>query len=102
MGLARLGSYSGNSSGDLILSFSTSPAEVNDEDQDKPSPIEAVANASIDPLFEATTQATEEAIVNALVAARTMTGANGARYFGIPHGELRAILKHYNRLEVPK
>lgn len=102
MGLARLGSYSGNSSGDLILSFSTSPAEVNHEDQDKPSPIEAVANASIDPLFEAATQATEEAIVNALVAARTMTGANGARYFGIPHGELRAILKHYNRLEVPK
>jgi len=99
MGLARLGSYSGNSSGDLILSFSTAPAEVNHEDQDKPSPIEPVANASIDPLFEAATQATEEAIVNALVAARTMTGVDGRRYFGIPHDELRAILKRYNRLE---
>ena len=99
LGLARLGSFSGNSSGDLILSFSTVPAEVNHEDQEKPSPIEPVANASIDPLFEATVQATEEAIVNALVAARTMTGINGNRYFGIPHDELRTILKRYNRLE---
>ncbi len=99
MGLARLGSYSGNSSGDLIVSFTTVPAEVNHEEQANPSPITPIANASIDPLFEATTQATEEAIVNALVAARTMTGANGARYFAIPHDELRSILKRYNRLE---
>ena len=102
MGLARLGSYSGNSSGDLIVSFSTAPAEVNHEDQEKPSPIEPVANAAIDPIFEATVQATEEAIVNALVAARTMTGANGARFFGIPHDELRAILKRNNRIEAPR
>jgi D-aminopeptidase len=99
MGLARLGSYSGNSSGDLIVSFSTEPAEVNHEEQSKPSPIAPMGNASIDPLFEAATQATEEAIVNALVAAQTMTGINGARYFGLPHDELRAILKRYNRLE---
>jgi L-aminopeptidase/D-esterase-like protein len=46
--------------------------------------------------------ASEEAIINALVAARTMTGANGARYFGIPHDELRAILMSYNRLEARK
>jgi len=102
MGLARLGSYSGNGSGDLIVSFSTTPAEVNDEDQTKPSPVTAVAEANIDPLFKATVEATEEAIVNALVAARTMTGANGARYFGIPHDELRAILMRYNRLEERK
>lgn len=102
MGLARLGSYSGNSSGDLVLSFSSAPAEVNHEDQEKPSPITPVANASIDPIFQATTEATEEAIVNALVAARTMTGANGARFFAIPHDELRSILKRYNRLEERK
>jgi len=102
MGLARLGSYSGNSSGDLIVSFSTAPAEANHEDQERPSAITPLPNASIDPLFQATAEATEEAIVNALVAARTMTGANGARYFGIPHGEVRTILKHYNRLEVRK
>jgi L-aminopeptidase/D-esterase-like protein len=83
------------------LSFSTSPAEVNHEDQEKPSPIAALGNATIDPIFEAATQATEEAIVNALVAARTMTGVNGTRYFNLPHDELRAILKRYNRLEGP-
>jgi D-aminopeptidase len=99
LGLARLGSYSGNSSGDLIVGFSTVPAEVNHEDQASPSPITPVANASIDPIFEAAVEATEEAIVNALVAARTMTGINGARFFGLPHDELRAILKRYNRLE---
>jgi L-aminopeptidase/D-esterase-like protein len=102
MGLARLGSYSGNSSGDLVLSFSTTPAEVNHEDQDKPSPLTPVPNAQIDPIFQATTEASEEAIVNALVAARTMTGIDGARFFAIPHDELRAILKRYNRLEEHK
>ena len=99
MGLARLGSYAGNSSGDLIVTFSTQPPEVNHEDQEKPSAITPVANGAIDPIFEATVQATEEAVVNALVAARTMTGFNGARVFSIPHDELRAILKRYNRLE---
>jgi L-aminopeptidase/D-esterase-like protein len=102
LGLGRLGSYAGNSSGDLIVSFSTAPAEVNHEDQDKPSPIAPVANGAIDPIFEATAEATEEAVVNALVAADTMTGMNGTRIFGIPHDELRAILKSYNRLEEPK
>jgi len=101
MGLARLGSYSGNSSGDLIVSFSTAAAEVNHEDQDKPDAIAPVPNAAINPIFEGTVQATEEAIVNALVAARTMTGINGARYFGLPHDEVRDILKRYNRLEGP-
>jgi L-aminopeptidase/D-esterase-like protein len=102
MGLARLGSYAGNSSGDLIVSFSTAPPEVNHEDQDKPSPLVPIANAAINPIFEATVEATEEAIVNALVASKTMTGVNGARVFGIPHDELRAILKRYNRLEGAK
>ena len=101
MGLARLGSYSGNSSGDLIVSFSTAAAEVNHEDQDKPDAMAPVPNAAINPIFEGTVQATEEAIVNALVAARTMTGINGARYFGLPHDEVRDILKRYNRLESP-
>lgn len=99
LGMGRLGSYAGNSSGDLIVSFSTAPAEVNHEDQAKPSAMTPVPNAAINPIFEATVQATEEAVVNALVAADTMSGVNGARVYGIPHAELRAILKHYNRLE---
>ena len=99
MGLARLGSYSGNSSGDLIVSFSSQPLEVNHEDQGAPSPITPVGNTQIDPLFEAAVQATEEAIVNAMVAARTMTGVNGQRVFALPQGELTTILKKYNRWE---
>jgi L-aminopeptidase/D-esterase-like protein len=99
LGLARLGSYAGNASGDLIVSFSTAVAEVNHAEQGKPSSISPLASVSLDPLFEATAQAAEEAIVNALVAAQSMTGANGSRFFGIPHDELRAILKRYNRLE---
>lgn len=102
MGLARLGSYSGNQSGDLIVSFSTAAPEVNAAEQGKPSPILPLGNLAIDPLFEGVTEATEEAIVNALVAARTMTGINGTRVYGIPHDELRSILKRYNRLEASK
>ena len=102
LGLARLGSYAGNASGDLIVSFSTATAEVNFAEQAKPSAISPLANATIDPIFEATVQASEEAIVNALVAARTMTGIDGARFYGLPHDELRAILKRYNRLEEPR
>jgi D-aminopeptidase len=99
MGLARLGSYSGNQSGDLIVSFSTATAEVNTAEQGRPSLIAPLANGNIDPLFQGATEATEEAIVNALVAAKTMTGIDGTRIFGLPHAELRAILKRYNRLE---
>ena len=98
MGLARLGSYSGNDSGDLIVSFSTGTANANNPDQTAPVAAAALANHGIDPLFEATVQATEEAVVNALVSARTMTGMNGSRVFALPHDELRAILKKYNRL----
>jgi L-aminopeptidase/D-esterase-like protein len=100
MGLARLGSYSGNGSGDLIVTFSTA-GTANDPDQTAPSPITPVASAKIDALFEGTVQATEEAIVNAMIAATTMTGADGLRFFGLPHDELRSILKRYGRLAAP-
>ena len=99
MGLARLGSYSGNGSGDLIVTFSTAAKAANHPDQDAPSPIAPVASVDLDPLFEGTVEATEEAVVNALVAASTMTGIDGFRVFGLPHDELRAILKRYGRLD---
>jgi len=97
LGLARLGSYSGNDSGDLMLAFSTAAAHVNHVDQTQAPPIAQLANQSIDPVFEGTVEATEEAIVNALVAARTMTGIDGIRYFAIPHDELVRLLKQYGR-----
>jgi D-aminopeptidase len=87
LGLGRLGSYSGTESGDLIVSFSTRAA-VNDRDQ----------NVPLDAIFQATVEATEEAIVNALVAANTMTGADGYRVYAMPHDELKTILRKYNRL----
>jgi D-aminopeptidase len=55
-------------------------------------------NDRMDPLFEATVQATEEAVVNALVAAKTMTGFDGHTVEALPHDKLREVLKKYNRL----
>jgi L-aminopeptidase/D-esterase-like protein len=57
-----------------------------------------VPDAQFDPLFEATVQATEEAVVNAMVAARTMTGADGLTVPALPHDRLRELLRHYGRL----
>jgi L-aminopeptidase/D-esterase-like protein len=99
LGLARLGSYSGTSSGDIIMAFSTVPDAVNAPDQKAPSPYSPIPDTEVNSVFEATVQATEEAIVNALVAADTSTGADGYTMYGLPHDELRAILKRYNRLE---
>jgi len=97
MGLARLGSFSGNSSGDLVVSFSTAKG-TNDPDQAEPVTAMQIANGDIDGVFEATVEATEEAITNALVAAKTMTGANGYTVYGLPHAELIGILGKYDRL----
>jgi L-aminopeptidase/D-esterase-like protein len=101
MGLARLGSYSGNGSGDLIVSFSTAAAAPNHPDQTSPSSIEQIPSVELDPLFQGVVEATEEAIVNALVASQTMTGADGYRVFALPHDELRDLLKRYGRLGAP-
>ncbi len=99
LGLGRLGSYAGNASGDLIVSFTTATPAANDPDQRHPSPIAQLANDGIDPLFKGAVEATEESVVNALVAAQTMTGANGYTFYGLPHDELRRLLKHYGRIQ---
>lgn len=97
LGLGRLGSYAGNGSGDLVVTFSTT-ADPVDIDGETPVPLVQFPNGSIDPIFEATVQATEEAVVNAMVAAETMTGANGHRFYALPHDELKQLLVKYNRL----
>jgi D-aminopeptidase len=97
LGLGRDGSYSGDGSGDIFVSFSTanpgaaSPKGIHD--------LKMLPNDSLDPLFLATVQATEEAIVNAMVAADTMTGIDGHTAIALPHDRLREVLKKYNRLE---
>jgi L-aminopeptidase/D-esterase-like protein len=100
LGLARTGSVSGNSSGDLFLAFSTAnPGAAQPKGVQK---LEMLPNERMDPLFEATVQATEEAILNALVAAETMVGRDNHEVLRLPHDRLRAVLKKYNRLVEPK
>jgi D-aminopeptidase len=99
LGVGRLGSYSGNQSGDLMMAFTTASAAANDPDQTHPSAVTPLASDNLDPVFKAVVEATEESVVNALVAAQTMTGIDGYRFYSLPHAQLRAILKRYGRLE---
>jgi len=96
MGLARTGSTSGNGSGDIFIAFST--ANPDAFRADGLADVRMLSNEQISPLFDATVYATEEAIINALVAADTMMGAGNHRVEGIPHDRLREVLKKYNRL----
>ncbi len=96
MGLARTGSTSGNGSGDIFIAFST--ANPNAAAAKAPVNVAMLPNDSINPVFEATVQATEEAIVNAMVGAETMHGAHGSVVTALPHDELQNLLKKYNRL----
>ncbi|MEP6547204.1 MAG: P1 family peptidase [Gammaproteobacteria bacterium] len=96
LGLGRNGSISGNGSGDIFIAFSTanSGAAASDHVVD----LKMLPNDSLDPVFRATVEATEEAIVNAMIAAQDMTGVDDHRVIALPHGALRTILKKYNRL----
>jgi D-aminopeptidase len=96
LGLGRDGSISGNGSGDIFIAFSTanSGAAFADHVVD----LKMLPNEKIEPLFAATVQATEEAIINAMVAAETMTGIENHKVIALPHDRLRAVLKKYNHL----
>jgi D-aminopeptidase len=96
LGVGRLGGVASNSSGDIFIAFSTAnPHASRDSGLAQ---VSLAANDQITPLFEATVQATEEAIVNAMLAARTMTGADDLTVYALPHDRLRDVLKRYNRL----
>jgi L-aminopeptidase/D-esterase-like protein len=97
LGLGRLGSFAGNSSGDLFLAFSTANAGAA-KPEGTPS-LTMLPNERIDPLFRATIEATEEAVVNAMLAAQTMTGADGIRVFGLPGDRVVQVLRKYNRMK---
>jgi L-aminopeptidase/D-esterase-like protein len=98
LGLGRLGSISGNGSGDIFIAFSTANAGAGLTQ--KSANVQTLANGQMDSLFEATVQATEEAVVNAMIGAKTMTGINGHTVEALPHDRLREVLKKYNRLTV--
>jgi L-aminopeptidase/D-esterase-like protein len=96
LGLGRMGSFAGNGSGDLFIAFSTANPEAGRTDGIQR--LSLWPNERLDPIFTATVEATEEAIVNALVAAETMTGADGRTVTALPHDRLRDVLRRHGRL----
>src|SRR5437667_12598499 len=94
--LGRDGSYSGDGSGDIFIAFTTANGgAIGAKEKHK---ITMLPNEQLDPIFLATVQATEEAVINAMVAAETMTGINDHKVIGLPHERLREVLRKYNRL----
>jgi L-aminopeptidase/D-esterase-like protein len=104
LGMGRLGSIHGNGSGDIFIAFSTANAGADAGNSTREgsnlsaATIQRVPSEMMDALFTATVEATEEAIVNAMVAADTMTGADYWRYYAIPHTELQNVLRKHGRL----
>ena len=97
LGIGVMGGRGGNSSGDIFIAFSTANPEISKNEGI--AHLEMLPNDRITPLFEATASATEEAIVNALVAAETMEGVNGNKVYAIPHDRLIQVMKKYNRIK---
>jgi D-aminopeptidase len=98
MGIARTGGTAGNGSGDIFVAFSTANARAAADGVGLRN-MQFLPNDLLNGLFEATVLATEEAIVNAMIAARTMTGIDGHRLVAIDHARLREILRRHGRLE---
>jgi L-aminopeptidase/D-esterase-like protein len=97
LGIAKNGGIGGNSSGDIFIAFSTANPGAGKETN--LANLKMLANDRINPIFLATVQATEEAIINAMIAADTMTGVNGNTVYAIPHDRLKEVMKKYNRLK---
>jgi D-aminopeptidase len=96
LGIGQVGGRGENSSGDIFIAFST--ANPENSKTEGVARLEMLPNERINPLFRAVVDATEEAIVNALVAAETMEGFEGNRIYALPHDRLREVLRKYNRL----
>jgi L-aminopeptidase/D-esterase-like protein len=97
LGMARTGSLGGNGSGDIFLAFSTANPSAGHGDENGLATLQALSNDKIDPLFYASVYATEEAILNAMVSAETMTGKDGITVKALPHEDVMDLLKRYGR-----
>lgn len=97
LGLGRMGSYASNGSGDIFIAFSTANSKAAYRLENRE--VTFMPNDALGPVFLAAVEATEEAIVNALVAAETMTGVDGYTVYELPHDRLQAALKKYGRLK---
>lgn len=95
LGLARTGSIAANGSGDIFLAFSTANAEALADGALQARQLAFLPDAALDPLFLATVEATEEAIVEAMLAADTMTGADGRTVHALPHGPLVDLMRRH-------
>ena len=96
LGIGKNGGIGTNGSGDIFIALSTANRGAA---RDSVVTLTMLPNDRINPLFAATVQATEEAIVNAMVAAETMEGVNGNKVYAIPHDRLKEAMKKYNRLK---
>ena len=102
LGIARTGTFTDNFSGEIFLAFSTAKIGISDARKSKLGQLEAVPNDDMDDFFAGTVEATEEAIINALVAAKFIPGIEGLDYPALPHDRLQDLLKKYNRYSAPK
>jgi len=98
LGMARTGSLGGNGSGDIFLAFSTANPKAAYGEENGVASIQSIANDYINPLLVSSAYATEEAIINSMIAAEDMTGHKGLSVKALPHEELRDVLEKYNRL----
>ncbi|MEM8999448.1 MAG: P1 family peptidase [Bacteroidota bacterium] len=97
LGIGAVGGYGSNGSGDIFIAFST--ANENAFDRDTTTMVKTMPNDRLTPLFEATSQAVEEAIINAMLAAETMEGIHGNKAYALPHELLVKVLQQYNRID---
>ncbi|CAN5199794.1 P1 family peptidase [soil metagenome] len=100
MGIARVGGFASNGSGDYVIAFSThKDVRRNTDDDGDTQPLTQLKNAAMTPLFLATVEATEEAILNSIFMAESMTGTSGREIEGIPVDEVIQIMERYNRVD---
>ena len=104
LGIARAGGTGGHTSGDLFIAFATGN-RLPPDDEDRPTArvldVRSVGDGTIDALFDGVIEATEEAIINALVAAETMTGRDGITAHALPHERLLEVMARYGRARRP-
>ena len=97
LGIGIVGGFGSNGSGDIFITFST--ANLTAFQRKEFTKLDGMPNDLINPLFEATVQAVEEAIINAMIAAETMEGINGNKAYGLPHNLVIDLLRKYNRIK---
>jgi hypothetical protein len=97
LGIGNVGGRGSNGSGDIFIAFSTANEKAFSRQES--TPVITLSNDMISPLFEATVQGVEEAIINAMVAAETMEGINGNTSYRLPHEATVEVLKRYNRFQ---